>query len=59
MHGLPHGAILQQRVSTSALESRRAQARVQTIEKKERKKRRRRTAAAKIKHQNQLKIFIW
>ena len=29
MHGLPHGAILQQRVPTSALESRRAQARVQ------------------------------
>jgi len=36
MHGLPHGAILQQGVPTSALEPRRAQTRVQTIEKKER-----------------------
>jgi hypothetical protein len=38
MQGLPHGAILQQRVPTSALESRRAQTRMQAIEKKERKK---------------------
>ena len=29
MHGLPHGAILQQRVPASALENRRAQTRMQ------------------------------
>jgi len=38
MHGLPHGAILQQGVSTSALESRRPQTRMQAIEKEERRK---------------------
>jgi len=55
MHGMPHGAILQQRLPTSTLESRRAQTTMQAIEKKEKEKKGAAAAAAKIK---KCKIFI-